>query len=193
MNEEDLHAYYASQASYGSLKHHNLLTDNGYTQDNDLSSNKHRTYYKQDKAIVAYKGTNPLSLIDLDADAAIALGTHRKNQEFTQASSIAKKARDKYKNVTTTGHSLGGTKAIESANDIGGKAIVFNPGTGLRKLKTANHKVYQNSNDIISSRVEGNNVVKSNYGGHSLDSFEDRFNITKSKQPRVGKRIRRFR
>ena len=192
MDEEDLHAYYASQASYGSLKHHNLLGENGYTQDNELSSKKYRTYTKGDKAIIAYKGTNPLSLVDLDADAAIALGTHRKNQEFKEASSVATKAKEKYKNITTTGHSLGGTKAIESANDIGTRAIVFNPGTGLRNLKTGNHKVYQNTDDIISKRVEGSNVIKST-GGHTLDSFEKKFSVTSKPVNRVSKRVRRFR
>lgn len=191
-DEEDLHAYYAAQASYGSLEHHNLLGSHGYTLDNELSSNKFKTYSKGDKALVAYKGTNPLSLIDLDADAAIAIGTHRKNQEFKEASRIAKRAKQKYKNITTTGHSLGGTKAIESANDVGGKAIVFNPGTGLRKLKTGGHKVYQNEDDFISQRVEGSNIVKSR-GGHSLNSFENKFSITKKPKERVEKKSRRFR
>ena len=193
-DEEDLHAYYASQASYGSEKHHNLLGEQGYSLDPELSSNRHRTYYKKDKAIVAYKGTNPLNRDDLDADAAIAIGTHRNHRQFKEASDIATRAKGKYKNITTTGHSLGGTKAIESANDVGGRAIVFNPGTGLWKLKTGDHKVYHNTDDFISQRLDGKNIKKSR-GGHSLDSFENKFSVvTKStRRNRSGRRSRRFR
>lgn len=159
-DQEDLNAYYASQAAYGSAKHHNLLGEQGYALDPELSSSRYKTYYKNDNALVAYKGTNPLNRDDLDADVAIALGIHRNHRQFKEASDIASRAKGKYKNITTTGHSLGGTKAIESANDVGGRAIVFNPGTGLWNLKTGDHKVYHNTDDFISQRVEGSNVKK---------------------------------
>lgn len=80
MDQDDLDAYNASQAVYGSNKHHESLLAEGYIQDLGLSSNVSRTYSKPSQTIVTYKGTNPLSLIDLDADAAIGLGTHRQNQ-----------------------------------------------------------------------------------------------------------------
>ena len=179
--EDDLHAYYASQASYGSDKHHKLLTSYGYTQDPSLSSNDTRTYTRPDKTIVSYKGTNPFSLKDLNADKDIGLGRHRSNREFKAASDTAKRAKEKYRNkIITTGHSLGGTKAIESANDVGGRAIAFNPGTGLRGLDTGSHKVYIHEKDLIASRVKGSNVTKVKGGSrftpiksHSIDTFED--------------------
>jgi len=65
MNDEDdlddLHAYYASQAAYGSDKYHNLLTSEGFTQDPSLSSDNTRTYTKRDKTIVSFKGTGVLT------------------------------------------------------------------------------------------------------------------------------------
>lgn len=175
---DDKYAYYASQAVYGSGVHHEYLTNEGYAVDNDFTNHNTKTYVKDGKALVAYKGTNPLNIVDLDADAAIAIGTQRRNPEFKKASSIAQRVKEKYGNVTTTGHSLGGTKAIESANDAGGKAVVFNPGTGLVKLKTGNHKVYGKSQDPISTRIDGNNVVWTD-GGHSLDEYKRMF------EPRV--------
>jgi hypothetical protein len=179
--EENLHAYYASQAVYGSPEHHNLLKEAGYTQDPSLSSNYIRTYHRPGKTIVTYKGTNILDPKDLRADVAIALGRQRSNEEFRKATQIAAKAKQKYQNIITTGHSLGGTKAIESANDTNSKAIVFNPGTGLRGLKTDKHKVYINEQDIIASRVKGSNITKvkgskfTPLKSHSLTTFEESF------------------
>lgn len=198
MDQDDLDAYNASQAVYGSNKHHESLLAEGYIQDLGLSSNVSRTYTKPSQTIVTYKGTNPLSLIDLDADAAIGLGTHRQNQEFTKASETAKKAKQKYKNkIITTGHSLGGTKAIESANDVGGKAVVFNPGTGVFGLNSDSHKVYIHEKDKIASRVKGSNVTKIKGGSyftplknHSINTFEDTF-IPKRQNGRVMKKVKK--
>ena len=170
---EDKYAYYASQAVYGSGVHHDRLVTAGYDIDEGLSDYKTKTYVKDGVALVAYKGTDPTNIVDLDADAAIAIGTQRYNPEFKKAVELGKRAREKYGVVYTTGHSLGGTKAIESANAIGGKAIVFNPGTGLFKLDAGDHRVYVNRMDPISARVKGSNIDYG-AGGHSLDNFENR-------------------
>jgi hypothetical protein len=174
---DDKYAYYASQAVYGSGVHHDYLTSNGYSLDPSFSDKKTRVYSKDGNAIIAYKGTG-LSVVDWDADAAIAIGTQKRNPEFIKASNLAKNVKEKYGNVLVTGHSLGGTKAIESANDIGAQAIVFNPGTGLSKLKTGDHKVYAKHQDPISTRIDGMNVVWTD-GGHSLDEYKKMF------EPRV--------
>jgi hypothetical protein len=175
---DDKYAYYASQAVYGSGVHHDYLTKEGYSVDEEFTNHNTKTYVKDGKALVAYKGTNPLNIIDLDADKYIALGIHREHPEFRKASSLAQKVKNKYGNITTTGHSLGGTKAIESADDAGGRAVVFNPGTGVFKLKTGDHKVYVKNQDFISSRVDGMNIIRSD-GGHSLNEYKQMF------EPRV--------
>ena len=172
---EDKYAYYASQAVYGSGVHHDRLVTAGYDIDEELSDYKTKTYVKDGVALVSYKGTDPTNIVDLDADVTIAIGTQRYNPEFKKAVSLAQRAKEKYGTVYTTGHSLGGTKAIESANAIGGKAVVFNPGTGLFKLDTGDHRVYVKNQDPISVRVKGSNIDWSN-GGHSLSGYEDRFN-----------------
>ena len=199
--QDEIDAYNASQAVYGSNKHHEALLAAGYSQDFELSNDGTRIYTKPTQTIVTYKGTNPSSFIDLDADVAIGLGTHRSHPEFTKASDTAKKAKDKYGNkIITTGHSLGGTKAIESANDVGGKAVAFNPGTGVFGLKTGDHKVYINEKDKIASRVRGNNVTKIRGGSkyayaqnHSINTFENTFERKRPplKNKAVGKRIKK--
>jgi hypothetical protein len=104
--------------------------------------------------------------------------------------------------IITTGHSLGGTKAIESANDIGAKAVVFNPGTGVFGLKTKDHKVYVHEKDKIASRVRGSNVTKIRGGSkykplenHSINTFEETFkrkSVGRSSRSKgVGKRTTR--
>lgn len=176
MEYDDEIAYYTSQASYGSNDYERKLAESGYVRDPELSSQKAKVYSKPGgTTYVAYKGTNPLNPTDLEADAAIVLGSHKRHREFIEASDLAKRVKSKYgHNVIATGHSLGGTKAIESANDAGLKAIVFNPGTGLAGLDTGEHRVHIKQGDVISSRVRGSNVKKSR-GGHSLSGFEDQF------------------
>ena len=176
MDDDDEIAYYTSQAAYGSDDYEKKLAEKGYHPDSEFSTHRSKVYSKKGgKTFLAYKGTDPTNLTDLDADAAIALGTHRRHKEFREASDLAHRVKSKYgESVVATGHSLGGTKAIESANDIGVKAIVFNPGTGLAGLDTGEHRVYIKDQDIISSRVKGSNVRKSR-GGHSLSGFEDQF------------------
>jgi len=183
---EDKYAYYASQAVYGSGVHHQWLFDQGWEEDYELTTHNARTYVKDGHALIAYKGTDPTNLTDLDADTAIAVGTHGNHKEFLKAKDLAKLAKERFgNNVTTTGHSLGGTKAIEAANAIGGKAIVFNPGTGLFKLDTGDHKVYVKRQDPISVRIKGSNIDWSD-GGHSLTGFEDMFNP----RPKVSSGVR---
>lgn len=203
--DEEALAYYSSQAAYGSSDYEKRLAESGYHADPELSSRRAKVFSKKGgKTYVAYKGTNPLNPNDLEADAAIALGVHKRHGQFREASDLAKRVKDKYGDkVIATGHSLGGTKAIESANDQGLKAIVFNPGTGLAGLDTGEHKVFLKSGDPISSRVRGSNVTKSR-GGHSLGGFEDQFRpksvvskkgrrFDRNEQFRYHGRVRRYR
>jgi predicted esterase YcpF (UPF0227 family) len=60
--------------------------------------------------------------------------------------------------ILTTGHSLGGTKAIKSAEKNNTESIVFNPGSSpLYALNTSDKsKVYRHSNDQVSAYARGN-------------------------------------
>jgi len=192
MNDIETAAYYASQAVYDQPEYHQLLLDLGYIKDPTLSTYNTSTYYNNDHALVAYRGTTAPE--DLSADKSIALGTHRSHTSFKLASNVAKKAKQKYNKVYTTGHSLGGTKAIESANDIGSHAIAFNPGTGLLKLKTGAHKVFRKKQDLISARLTGSNITTTDASetslGHSLTEFDSQFRNKSQKPKRPAKRNR---
>lgn len=68
---------------------------------------------------------------------------------------MVRRANDKYgiENVTVTGHSLGGTKALHA--NQGNRTVVFNPGSspllGEKQVAQPNVRVVRNSQDIVSS------------------------------------------
>lgn len=170
----DSDAYYASQASYGSAKHHDELIKRGYQRDDSLSSKRASVYYNPDRAIIAFKGTTPTDLEDLDADYAIAIGNQANHYAFKDAEKLYEKATKKYKNIGLTGHSLGGAKAIHLHKKHNNQTTVFNPGTGILGLDVGKSTVYKSDNDFISDRIKGGNVVKKG-NSHSLNSFAHEF------------------
>jgi len=178
---DEKHAYNASQAAYGSYEHYQQLKLHGYDIDNDLSTHNTKIYANGENAIVAYRGTvsDPE---DLSADVAIAGGIHNMHDAFWTAKAVGERASKKYKNVLYTGHSLGGTKAIETSKIYGGQAVVFNPGSSpTRKLNVGNAKVYRTNQDYISYNTNAVKpvVVK---GSHSLSDFEKVFDESAEKQ-----------
>jgi hypothetical protein len=80
--------------------------------------------------VISYRGTNPLDVADLAADAAIALGWNHMSGRFWEADRTYQAAVKKYgaDNVEVTGHSLGGAEALYVARKYGAGGTVFNPG-----------------------------------------------------------------
>lgn len=176
----DKTSYLASQSSYGSNKHTKQLNDLGYILDEDLSSDKHKVYHdrRSKHTVIAFKGTNILDKKDIKSDINIAISNEKNDNQFKNAEQVYEKTRSKYGDkITPTGHSLGGTKANYIANKYDKKAIVFNPGTGLIPLKTPNSKVYNVKEDIISERVDKNDVIidQTSWNPHTLSNYEGYF------------------
>jgi hypothetical protein len=169
-NDLNRDAYDASRATYGGQESEKALADRGYIKDPELTGKNFTTYTRNDEAIVAFRGTAALD--DLAPDLGI-LTNDFTGRDFVEAKSLVDRASKKYNLVTTTGHSLGGTKALKSS---GGnvKAIAFNPGTGTRNLDTGDNQVFKTNLDPISGRVKGRNVTTIG-GGHSLNDFEGNF------------------
>lgn len=116
----------------------------GYSIDHDLSDSHATTYVNNatKKVTVAFAGTNfnapheslvqkgVHALGDLNSDFAIAGGDEERNWQFKEVDDRMKAAVAKYgrENIHTTGHSLGGTKAIYASSKYGVKSTSFNPG-----------------------------------------------------------------
>jgi len=140
-NEEDVFDTEKEAALQASLqayekpeaRKHGVL---GYAHlDPALSNDEHAVYVNPatKQVMIAYRGTDPAQLKDLQADVHIGLGTHAHSARFKRALATYDAVKAKYGNDTikVTGHSLGGTlaKHVHQKKDV--HAEVFNPGTSL--------------------------------------------------------------
>lgn len=166
----------------------------GYTFVPDYSTNNASTFIRPDGTVIlAYRGTRPTNLDDLNTDAAILAGQHRvdtPHPRFTEAINQYNLVKNHYYNVDLTGHSLGGTIAdyIGRMNDE--RAIVFNPGETPFSLsvipasQTSKTRIYRtNTFDVVSFansmyphaqsiRIVPQTVSSSDwFGSHSLNNF----------------------
>jgi hypothetical protein len=141
MPQEDMEYAIASQLSYQYYDNNNDPEQiqqaldtymEGYTFDPEYSTDNASTFIRPDgTAIIAYRGTRPTNLDDLNADASILAGQHRSNDthpRFIEAQNHYNFVKSKYDFVDLTGHSLGGTLADYVGRTNDERAVVFNPG-----------------------------------------------------------------
>ena len=170
MPREDMEYSIASQLAYDYYDNNNDAEQiqrtldtymEGYTFDPEYSTDNASTFIRPDgTAILAYRGTRPNNLDDLNTDAAILAGQHRTDMphpRFVEAVNHYDYVKAKYNNVDLTGHSLGGTLAdyVGRMNDE--QAVVFNPGESPFSLsvipvsQTSKTRIYKtNTFDIVS-------------------------------------------
>ena len=103
-----------------------------YTLDPEYSTDNASTIIRPDGSVIlAYRGTRPTNLDDLNADAAIFSGQHRTDNphpRFIEAQNHYDFVTEKYGDVDVTGHSLGATIADYIGRQNNARAVVFNPG-----------------------------------------------------------------
>lgn len=170
MPEEDYEYSIASQLSYDYYDNNNDAEQiqraldtylDGYVFDPEYSTNNASTFIRPDgSAILAYRGTRPTNLDDLNTDAAILAGQHLSDNEhprFTEAVNQYYHVNEKYNNVDLTGHSLGGTLADYVGRLHDTKAVIFNPGQTIFSTRvipaseTSKTRIYRtNTFDIVS-------------------------------------------
>jgi hypothetical protein len=176
IQREHSNAFHASNAAYGESKNHQILLDRGYSRDEQLSNKHASIYYNpyEKHTILAYRGTQLTDPEDLKADLDIAANTQHNNVAFKTARSLYETTFKKYNNpITITGHSLGGSKALNVASTYKTKAITFNPGISAFGQDIGDSFVYHKQGDIVSSRFRGKKEnINVSSGGHSLSTFK---------------------
>ena len=110
-----------------------MLRSVGYETDPDFEASKRYFVAKSSssaKAVLVFRGTIITDWADLHSDYMIVRQRHAASPDFTKALILVRALIQKYgkRNVTVTGHSLGGTKAIYVASIMGVPCVVFNPG-----------------------------------------------------------------
>ena len=152
-----------------------LLSKNGYTMDNDLSNINTRVYYNPelDKSILTIRGTKNL-LNDIPTYFSVFLGTTdlQNTKRFKDTEKIYNKAKEKYKNLTIVGHSLGGSLANALPTDKNDRVFTYNKGVGLINHNTkGNETALRTQTDIISF-LSKNDKHTTNFGGFNYNLLQ---------------------
>tara|TARA_R110002020_G_scaffold207347_4_gene412906 strand:+ start:472 stop:1521 length:1050 start_codon:yes stop_codon:yes gene_type:complete len=122
---------------------------------------------KPNDVIISYRGTDPLNPSDLGADAQIAVGLPisrniQAQGRFEEAQNKYDAVKSKYPNanITTTGHSLGGTQANLIGKNNNVRNYIFNAGSSPLDRFFENVKDTQ-ENKTMSYYVPGDIVSQS--------------------------------
>jgi len=141
---------------------------------------------KPDTAIMAFKGTAPTNISDLISDLFIALGETDSSTRFQQALDAYNNVKNKYKNISITGHSLAGTISQYIGRKTGVDTYSFNGGWGLDKNLTSylnkykNIKIFKILSDPVSLYNGFENLKdmkvfnienKRGFSAHTIDNF----------------------
>ena len=121
--------------------------------DEELSNDQSVTLKKPlGGSIVAFRGTDPTNIYDLGADALVFLGYHRERPlpgiytRFQAATDAYRLSRAKHgDDISTAGHSLGGTLADYVGRMHDTKAYVYNPGETPFEFARENNAAAQSS------------------------------------------------
>lgn len=161
-----------AQLSKGAYK---ATTVEGWTIDHELSDKNHTTYIKNGHVVVAFSGTRLHNKdrvrSDLEADLAVALGTHQHHHRFHEGVNAVRRAQHKYGHhaVEATGHSLGGSIGMHASHKTGVPTAVFNPGVSpivnYNGNNYGNVTSYSDANDPISnssSNISSSTGITSN-------------------------------
>jgi hypothetical protein len=145
----------------------------GYERDNELSSGDHQAYYnpKTKKLLFNVKGTDVTSIKDWITDGYLAAGHIKETSRFREADKMLKKAKQKYKPVSTSviGHSLGSSigSLIASKTD---KVTTLDGGYTIGQKTRSNNKAYRTDGDAVSI-LGANNTNMTTLKNDNKDKF----------------------
>ena len=122
-------------------------------------------------AVVAFRGTDlkrpKNAWRDLLTDAAVLFGKQERTPRFMKSEQVIHDAMSKYKRVTATGHSLGGSQSVHVARQLGIEAHSFNPGYSLPDVvRSFKDRIFGNTRHIKHT----NNVYTTSFDPISMAS-----------------------
>jgi hypothetical protein len=122
LSAEDSMPYQFTQQSY--VKPDERTDVGGYEYDADLSNENTAVYHNKDTRQTHVSNRGTVTAYDgFVSDSAIALGREGASKRFQTAISLTKKAHEKYNyDVSTSGHSLGGSLAEYSTSVLGNES-----------------------------------------------------------------------
>lgn len=158
------------------LKHH------GYNYDSRLSNDDYQTYYNPEKQKLLFSVTGTHSLKDVGTDVYLAVGKLKDTTRYKEADKALKEAKQHYKpkDVSVTGHSLGGTISSYIAQPSD-KVYTLNKGVTLGQGYRSNEKAYRTANDLISvlgvtnknlTTLANKNLFKNAFTSHNVDNIK---------------------
>lgn len=168
---EELYKVYAGLSkNVYKLEDISSTNDSGYDIDYDLSDGDRVVYMKNNKVVIAFRGTNPTNLTDLGTDVVLALGLQALTKRFEKSVEMTNKAISKYgfENVSLTGHSLGGAQALFVGYFTHLKTVAFNPGAFVVQSLVG---ATSNAIDGITGKDTGDNLHIFTSGADPLSVF----------------------
>ena len=155
LDKEDRIYYDMSKQSY--RKPNKRKDIGGYDYNDELSDNENAVYINDSdkKIIVAFRGS--VNIKDFKTDVSLAMGGIRKTDRYDSTKNLVATIKEIYPNykISFSGHSLGGTLAVEMADlSPNHKSVVFNSAhTPLRKgsVKDKDITYYSTSGDLVSA------------------------------------------
>jgi hypothetical protein len=197
--------YKSPRESYEAPKDINFaqLSKVAYTPNAEISnynfikefSSPDRSVYQHTPSghvIISFRGTDTKNWRDLTTDALLAMGETERSHRVANADKVTQKVIKKYgkKNVSLTGHSLGGSQALYVSRKYGVNAHVFNPHVSWNDAIVSSYykdaHIYRNVTDPVPAFSRGANfkstTVKSNpaagfgFPQHGIDFWVNEFN-----------------
>ena len=177
-NTNSKKVYYKGRSSLADAVYTNDVPK-GFKLDEEFNQEKQKVFLdKNNRPIIAYRGTVLTDLEDLGNDALLLVGLEGFSNRFQNSVDFAKKVVDKYgkENVSLVGHSLGSAIAnyVSAKTDIPGEGFntpntlnTFNPFSYLSNSKINN---YKSNYDIISALNPRANTWE-NHNYHSIEEL----------------------
>lgn len=156
-----------SQAAHDPVNFKSDYQQLGYELDPELSQPSRSGFYNKskNKAVIAYKGTDPKHISDLITDGQIFNGMDEYlSGRFRGAEKAYRNTAKKYgkENVQVTGHSLGGSQVVHVGRKSGVEGTAFQPGSGVARAfrraredlgDSASHKLLSGIHKVFGKTI----------------------------------------